>query len=66
MCFQTGNDKVRENLCETRGIKKELSGKRKDEGMFQKEGINCAKSLTEEGIMFEGPKGTMLYLGKWR
>ena len=49
MCFQKGNDKVRENFCETRGIKKEPPGKRIDEGMFQKEGINCAKSLTEEG-----------------
>ena len=66
MCFQKGNDKVRENLCETRGIKKELSGERTDEGIFQKEGINCAKSWTEEGILFEGLKGTMLYLGMWK
>ena len=66
MCFQKGNDKVRENLCETRGIKKEPSGKRIDEGMFQKEGINCAKALTQEGILFEGLEGTMLYLGMWK
>lgn len=31
MCFQTGNDKVRENLCETRAIwkKKSYLGKEK-------------------------------------
>ena len=66
MCFQKGNDKVRENLYETSGIKKEPSGERTDEGIFQKEGINCAKSWTEEGILFEGLKGSMLYLGMWK
>ena len=65
-CFQKGNDRVRESLSEVRGIKKEPSGKRINGRMFQKEGTNCAKALSQEGIMFEGLKGTMLYLGIWK
>lgn len=48
-------------------IKKEPPGKRIDEGMFQKEWKKlCKIFLTEEGNLFEGLKGTMLYLGIWR
>ena len=56
--FSNKNDKVRENVSETnQRDKNEPSGKGIDGRMFQKEGKNCAKALTQESIMFEGQKG---------